>query len=380
MKIIAFYLPQYHRTPENDKWWGEGFTEWTNVRMAKPLFIGHYQPRVPLNKNYYDLSDVNNIKWQARIAKEHGIYGFCLYHYWFNGKLLLEKPIHLLRDNEDIDINYCLCWANENWTNGWVSDQNNILIEHDFNNRDDWKKHIDYFISFFKDKRYIQINGKPVLIIYYPNIIKKLKEMLEFWQAEAKKAGFKGITFIFQHSLYYFDPKTDKSLFDYGIEFQPGFSIRALYGNDSIKQNIKIKISTFLQKRLHVYLHINKSKKLIKRDYDVLWNELLTRKPDDYMFPGAFVDWDNTPRKGLRGSTVIGASPDKFKKYFKQLVIRTKNVYKKDFIFVFAWNEWAEGGYLEPDERYGYGYLDAIKEVLTEEACLPEFNEVINNG
>lgn len=374
MKTIAFYLPQFHRTPENDKWWGEGFTEWTNMKKAKPLFDGHYQPRIPLNNNYYDLSDVNNIRWQAKIAKEHGVYGFCLYHYWFNGKLLLEKPIHLLRDNKDIDINYCLCWANENWNNGWVSDKANILIEHDFNNREDWKKHIDYFIEFFKDDRYIFIDGKPMLIIYYPNLIGPLQEMLNFWNEEAKKVGFKGITFVFQHPYFYYDKSSNKSLFDYGIEFEPTFSRQVCYGNNSGKQNLKIKISTFLQKKLHLYIHLRK-KKLVKYDYDKIWNQILNHKPDDYMFPGAFVDWDNTPRKGKRGSLMVGASPEKFKEYFRQTVRRAKNVYHKDFIFIFAWNEWAEGGYLEPDEKYKYAYLNAIYEVLKEENELPNLME-----
>ena len=365
MKVITFYLPQFHQTPENDKWWGEGFTEWTNMKKAKPLFEGHYQPRIPLNNNYYDLSDVKNIKWQAKIAKENNIYGFCFYHYWFNGKLLLEKPIHLFRDNKDIDMNYCLCWANENWTNGWVSDKNNILIEHDFNNKEDWKKHIDYFIEFFKDDRYIKIDGKPLLIIYYPNNIPLLKEMLEFWREEVKKAGFSGICFTFQHPFFYYDKKMDKSLFDYGIEFQPTFSKITRYKNNSEIQNLKIKISKFLQQKLNIYIHIKK--KLVKYDYDELWKEILKIKPEKYMFPGAFVDWDNTPRKGNRGSVVEGATPEKFKMYFKELVKKAKEVYKKDYIFVFAWNEWAEGGYLEPDEKYGYKYLNAIKDVIDEE-------------
>lgn len=371
MKTIAFYLPQFHRTPENDKWWGEGFTEWTNMKKAQPLFEGHYQPRIPLNKNYYDLSDVENIRWQAKIAKENGIYGFCFYHYWFNGKLLLEKPIHLFRENEDIDMNYCLCWANENWTNGWVSDKNNILIEHDFNNKDDWKKHIDYFISFFKDERYIKIDNKPVLIIYYPNIVGKvLKEMMDFWKEEAKKEGFEGITYIFQHPFFYYDKTTDKTIFDYGIEFQPTFARLSRYNNDSRFQNVKIKISKFLQQKLNIYIHL-KNKKLVKYDYDEMWQEILNTNPETYMFPGAFVDWDNTPRKGTRGSVIIGANPDKFKKYFSKLVKKAKSVYKKDYIFIFAWNEWAEGGYLEPDERYGYKYLNAIRDVLLEENEFP---------
>lgn len=372
MKTIAFYLPQFHRTPENDKWWGEGFTEWTNMKKAQPLYEGHYQPRIPLNNNYYDLSEVNNIKWQAQIAKENGIFGFCFYHYWFNGKLLLEKPIHLFKENKDIDMNYCLCWANENWTNGWVSDKNNILIDHDFNNKVDWKKHIDYFIEFFKDKRYIRINNNPVLIIYYPNIVGKvLKEMMEFWRKEVKKAGFDDITYIFQHHYFYYDKTTDKTLFDFGIEFQPQFSMTSLYNNNVTKQNLKIKISKFLQQKLHLYIHLNKRKELIKYDYDQIWNEILKIKPEPYMFPGAFVDWDNTPRKGLRGSVVVGANPQKFKEYFKKLVIKAKNIYKKDYIFIFAWNEWAEGGYLEPDKKYGYQYLNAIRDVLLEENEFP---------
>lgn len=373
MKVISFYLPQFHRTPENDKWWGEGFTEWTNMKKAKPLFEGHYQPRIPLNKNYYDLSDVENIRWQAKIAKENGVYGFCLYHYWFNGKLLLEKPIHLLRDNKDIDINYCLCWANENWTNGWVSDQNNILIDHDFSNKEDWKKHIDYFIEFFKDSRYIQMDGKPVLIIYYPSIIGPLKEMMEFWNEEVKKAGFKGLTFIFQHSYFYYDKSSNKELFDYGIEFQPAFSKFARYDKNSSTrlQNMKIKLSKFLQTKLHIYFHFKK--KLKKYDYDEIWKEILNITPEEKMLPGAFVDWDNTPRKGNRGSVILGGNPDKFKKYFKDLVKKVKKEYKKDYIFIFAWNEWAEGGYLEPDEKYGYQYLNAIRDVLKEENEFPQY-------
>lgn len=369
MKTIAFYLPQFHRTPENDKWWGEGFTEWTNVKKAQPLFQGHYQPRVPKDGNYYDLSDCENIRWQAKIAKENGVYGFCMYHYWFNGKLLLEKPIHLLREHEDININYCLCWANENWTNGWVSDKANILIEHDFSNREDWKKHIDYFIEFFKDKRYIKVDNKPLLIIYYPNIIEPLEEMLEFWKSEVKKAGFKGITLVFQHPYFYYDKKSNKSLFEYGIEFEPTFSRQIVYGDNTKKQNLKVKISTFLQKKLHIYIHLKK--KLVVYDYDKIWNQIISHTPDDNMYPGAFVDWDNTPRKGKRGSLMKGASPEKFKYYFRQQVKRAREIYKKDMLFIFAWNEWAEGGYLEPDEKYGYKYLEAIKDVLEEENELP---------
>ena len=371
MKTIAFYLPQFHETPENNKWWGKGFTEWTNMKKAKPLFEGHYQPRVPLNKNYYDLSNPNTIRWQAELAKENGIYGFCLYHYWFNGKLLLQKPVELLRDNKDIDIHYCLCWANENWTNGWVSDKANILIEHNFNDRSDWKKHIDYFLSFFNDDRYIKIDGKPVLVIYYPSLIGPLKETLDFWNNEAIKAGHKGITFLYQHPYFYYDKKSHKEYFDYGIEFEPTFSRMQEYKQcNAAIQNCKVKISTFLQTKLHIYIHLKK-KELVKFDYDRLWKCILSQELDDNLFPGAFVDWDNTPRKGKRGSLVLNANPQKFKYYFKKLIRKTRDVCNKDYIFIFAWNEWAEGGYLEPDEKYKDGYLRSIKEALIEENEYP---------
>lgn len=371
MKTIAFYLPQFHQIPENDKWWGKGFTEWTNMKKAKPLFEGHYQPRIPLNKNYYDLSNVDTIRWQAKIAKEHGIYGFCMYHYWFNGKLLLEKPIELLRDNKDIDINYCLCWANENWNNGWVSDKANILIANDFTNKADWKQHIEYFLTFFCDPRYIFVDGKPLLVIYYPSIIGPLKEMLEFWDEEAILAGYKGITFVFQHPYYYLDKKADKSMFQYGIEFQPTLAMLCNDRVDVRLQNLKIKVTSFIQKYLHLYIHL-KRKELQLYNYQELWERYLSSVPKQNMFPCAFIDWDNTPRKGNRGSVIIGASPEKFETYFSQLVEKAKAVYKKDYIFIFAWNEWAEGGYLEPDQKYEFGYLNAINQVLSSKNELPK--------
>ena len=156
MKIIPVYLPQYHTIPENDRWWGKGFTEWTNLKAAKPLFEGHYQPRIPLNNNYYDLSDIDTLKWQCRIAREHGIYGFAMYHYWFNGHLLLEKPMEMLLAHPQIDINYCICWANHDWSDGWKAKKGKAktLITHDFNDEQDWVEHFNYMLKFFKDCRY----------------------------------------------------------------------------------------------------------------------------------------------------------------------------------------------------------------------------------
>lgn len=226
MKIIPVYLPQYHTIPENDKWWGKGFTEWTNLKAAKPLFEGHNQPRVPLNHNYYDLSDVDTLKWQCKIAREHGIYGFCMYHYWFNGHLLLEKPMEMLLANPEIDINYCICWANHDWTDGWKAQAGNVrtLISHDFDDEDDWVNHFNYWLPFFKDPRYMKENNKPIVVIYIPHIIGKLNKMLELWTKMAKEAGFDGLTFMYQSAASALDDSWDRSHFDYGIEFNPGYS------------------------------------------------------------------------------------------------------------------------------------------------------------
>ena len=370
MKVIPMYLPQFHQIPENDEWWGEGFTEWTNVKKAKPLFEGHYQPRIPLNKNFYDLSDVETLKWQAKIAKEHGIYGFCFYHYWFNSHLLLEKPMELLLQHPEIDLKYCISWANENWTNAWVSKSNKILMGHDFDDEQDWVDHFYYLLPFFKDSRYINEDGKPLMTIYVPHHIGKLEKMLDVWNTMAIENGFKGLKFIYQNVKSHLDLTMDKSLFDYGMEFQPGFT--NVLNSSKSKQLLYIwapKISGWLQKNLDIHLSLfNKKDELSVKSYDETWKKILDHRPDrENMIPTAFVDWDNTPRRGERGEIYIGASPEKFKKYFTQLLINTKKYYKTDKLFVFAWNEWAEGGYLEPDEKFGFGYLNAIKEALIEQ-------------
>ena len=226
IKVIPVYLPQFHQIPENDEWWGTGFTEWTNVKKAQPLFEGHYQPRVPLNDHYYDLSRVETLRWQSRIAKEHGIYGFCFYHYWFNNKLLLEKPMEILLENKDIDINFCISWANHNWDNSWTATagREKTLISHDFDNEEDWIAHFKYLSKFFKDPRYIVEDNKPLIIIYIPNIIRKLSKLIKCWNELALKSGFDGLTFIFQSAMSHHTPGWDRDLFDYSIEFQPGYA------------------------------------------------------------------------------------------------------------------------------------------------------------
>ena len=375
MKIIPLYLPQFHTIPENDEWWGKGFTEWVNVREARPLFEGHNQPRVPLNNNYYDLSDIETLKWQCRIAKEYGIYGFCMYHYWFNGHLLLEKPMEMLLAHPEIDIKYCISWANHDWTDAWKASnrQPKVLIAHNFDDEKDWVDHFNYLLPFFKDPRYMTENNKPLMVIYIPNIIRKLKKMLDVWSQMARDNGFDGLTFIYQSAASSFDNSWDHSLFDYGVEMNPGYVGLANRQKNSSFFPKLMKYSHEIKRFLHIRRSLLPQKKITevsKADYDYTWQRILELRPISNapkMIPCAFTDWDNTPRHKERGYLFQGVSPDKFKSYFKQLIDNTKNYYDTDMIFVFAWNEWAEGGYLEPDEKNGFAFLEAIKECLSEE-------------
>ena len=178
-KIMAFYLPQYHEIPENNQWWGEGFTEWTNTKKAEPIFKGHYQPRIPYNDYYYNLLDKKSLQWQADLMKKYNVYGLCMYHYWFNGKKLLEKPMEILLDNKDIDLNYCMCWANETWARTWDGKEKDILIKQEYGDKEDWINHLEYMMKFFNDKRYIKDNGRPVLVIYKTQLIPQINEMVK---------------------------------------------------------------------------------------------------------------------------------------------------------------------------------------------------------
>ena len=366
MKIIAFYLPQFHEIPENNEWWGQGFTEWVNVKKAEPLFEGHIQPRIPLDKNYYDLSNNSVMDWQIEIAKKYGVYGFCFYHYWFDGHLLLEKPLEAFLKNKKQQLPFCICWANEHWTNAWVSKENKVLIEQKYGDKQQWKEHFDYLLQFFKDERYIVEDGKPLLVIYRPEIIECLNPMLDYWNELAEENGFKGIKFAYQHVAFDLESNKDDSRFTYDIEYQPTYA-QTFMRQKRFKTLRKIKrsIAKFFEKYLKTDIRYVNTEGLIKFDYDEVWNYILNMKPvSPKSIPGAYVNWDNTPRRGNKGIVHLGVTPEKFKKYLTMQIKRARDVYKTDKIFLFAWNEWAEGGFLEPDEEWKYGMLEAIKEAL----------------
>ncbi|MCR4587914.1 MAG: glycoside hydrolase family 99-like domain-containing protein [Lachnospiraceae bacterium] len=365
MKIIPFYLPQFHEIPENDSFWGKGFTEWTNVRKAVPLYEGHRQPVVPYEKNYYNLLNPDVLKWQADLANSYGIYGFCIYHYWIQGRKLLEKPLELLLEHKEIPLRYCISWANHNWTDSW-SGNNTMLIAQTYGGEEDWDAHFDYLLPFFQDERYIRNEeGKVLLLIFNPEDIPHLNDMLDHLQKRAAEAGLPGIAFAYQN--YYFGMKKnrDDSRFTYGVEHQPAyaFSDNRSGAVMAIRQ-YGYKFLSWAQRTFKVKINIDHTKLEIMQYTDV-WDKILKRIPtDDKRIPGAFTGWDSTPRKGEHGLVVEGGSPEKFKEYLTKQIKRAREVYHKDMIFVAAWNEWAEGSMLEPDEYNGFGYLEAVRDAL----------------
>lgn len=380
MKVIAFYLPQFHNIPENDEWWGTGFTEWTNVKKSKPLYEGHYQPREPLNDNYYNLLDDHTKKWQVQLAKEYGIYGFCYYHYWFGGHMLLEKPMEQMLVNKEIDLPFCVCWANGPWTKAWVGDARKVLIAQNYGGRKEWKEHFDYLLPFFRDERYIRVENRPLFVLYRPEIVGCLNEMLDYWNQLAKESGIgDGLCLAYQYGDFDMIKGRDDSRFDMDIEFEPQYAYRDLFSEQhKYLKAIRRSVSNWFGKHLGIDLlryganFFNKKKPI---SYDAAWEAILARKPaSSKNVPGAFVDFDNSPRHGSEAKIYAQATPEKFRKYFSKLIRKTREEYKTDFIFLTAWNEWAECSYLEPDKKYKFGYLEAVRDALLENGEFPEEN------
>lgn len=348
MKVLAMYLPQFHRTKENDEWWGEGFTEWTAAKAAVPLFAGHKQPHTPYKQNYYNLLHKEIMEWQEGLLKRYGIDGLVFYHYYFkDGRMILEKPAENLLVWKDIDIPYCFSWANESWIRSWsnitdgnswsqVFDKRNsgngdtgILLEQSYGDARQWEEHFNYLLPFFKDKRYIYEDGKPVFIFYCPNSIPCLEEMLQVWDKLAKINGLLGIYTIGVNS-------EDNLLLNESVNMEP---------QCALESNCQMPY-----KEQHVRMIL---------DYDELWESIIRRRDKNMDCLSGFVGYDDTPRRGRDGTVIRGACPEKFKKYMQLLFCKAKKE-KSKFIFMNAWNEWGEGMYLEPDEENAFGYLEAF--------------------
>lgn len=364
-KIFAFHLPQFHAIAENNEWWGEGFTEWTNTRKAQKNFNWQRQPRIPLHENYYDLTDPETIKWQGDLAGKHGVDGFCFYHYYFNdGYVLLDQPLKLFLQDKSINISFCLSWANEAWTRSWEGDRRTILIDQNYGAADNWIKHVDYLADYFSDERYYRIDGKPVFLIYRPDLIDNLDEMISCMNKHAIKKGFQGIYFIATLR------KPNQELvsgFDEAVRFEPFYSIYSTGASRRIFSKLPLGLRRYLiqfAEKVGAKLLFFLGKNATTYDYDIIYNKLIgnaKREPGKLL--GAFVDWDNTARRGAEATLFKNVTVEKFTKYFEELYkISADN--EVEAIFINAWNEWAEGTYLEPDTDNHHQHLEALKKIV----------------
>ncbi|MFX1294520.1 MAG: glycoside hydrolase family 99-like domain-containing protein, partial [Promethearchaeota archaeon] len=338
IKLIAFYLPQFHPIPENDRFWGKGFTEWINVTKTVPQFMGHYQPHLPGELGFYDLRLVENIKKQVKLAKNYGIYAFCFHHYWFNGRGVMRTPIDLFVKHKEIDFKFCINWANENWTRKWDGLNQDILLQQKYTSEDDIT-FIEDTAKYFSDPRYIRINGKPLLIIYRPALFPNPKATTERWRKWCRNNGIGEIYLVSTHSFDNINPKVMG--FDATIEYPPNnFPLK------NITHSINLVNSSFEGIVLSYDNLIKLSKNYINPGYK--------------KFRGICPSWDNEPRKPGRGTILYGSSPNKYRNWLTYLLDYTYKNFKKEerLIFINAWNEWAEGAYLEPDRKYGYAFLD----------------------
>lgn len=356
-KVLAFHLPQFHTFPENDEWWGKGFTEWVNVKKSKSLYEGHKQPNVPLDDNYYNLMDKETRKWQAELAKKYGIYGFCYYHYWFDGRLLMEKPLEALLEEKDIDLPFCFCWANEPWTRAWDGRTSAVIMPQKYGGEKEWKEHIDYLMPFFRDNRYIKVDNKPMLVLYRTNNIDNCELMIDYWNNICKLEGFNGIHVVEEFNS--FQEETYCKNAEAMVDFEPLFALRRKHTwTDNFEKVLEHLRGKWLMK--------NVKSKLKAFSYKKIWTRIISTEfpKDKPVYLGAYVDWDNTPRRGATGTLAVGASPDVFEHYFEIQYKRAEKM-NSEFVFINAWNEWAEGAYLEPDKKNGVAYLEAIKRVVS---------------
>lgn len=344
LKIIAHYLPQYHSFKENDEWWGKGFTEWNNVTKAFPHFVGQMQPKLPYDVGFYDLSQKENIKKQIEIAKQYGIYGWSIYYYWFDRKRLMEKPLDIILENKDLDIKFCINWANENWSKRWDGGDKEILMAQNYD-----EEKLIYCIKdmekYIRDERYIKIDGKPLIIIYKPTLIPNIQVMVENWRNYLRKVGI-GEAYIM--GVKTFDITDEyKNIFDGFIEFPPfGMEIKVM--NDKLK-------------------FFNKEFKGVVYDYKRMVDEKTYLRPFDHkLYRGIFPAWDNSPRRQFTPDIFWGSTPKLYETWLEDLAKETLENDELDdkMIFVNAWNEWAEGACLEPDRNYGYAYIQATRNVL----------------
>ena len=346
VKYVAFYLPQFHPIKENDEWWGKGFTEWRNVARALPMYMGHYQPHIPSDLGFYDLRIARTIENQVNLARRFGIYGFCFHYYWFGGRRLLEEPLDIFLEHQEIDFPFCICWANETWSRRWDGSENDILMKQDHTEETDLR-FIQDAVELFRDKRYIRINDRPVLIIYRPDLFPSLPDTIEHWKTYCKDQGMQPPFVI---GALTFDIE-DPTIFgcDAGVEFPP--------------HGLRLRQITYKKRMLNP-----KFSGIVFEARNIIQDKLYLENTPFLKFRTVFPGWDNTPRKPEKGFVFEHTSPAFYKEWLKDVSQYTiaNMAPEHRFVFINAWNEWAEGAHLEPDFQYGTGYLEATAEVLKE--------------
>lgn len=355
IRMIAMYLPQFHRIPENDRWWGEGFTEWTAVKGADKYFEEQYQPREPMNHDYYDLLDKSTMQRQADLALKYSLDGFCFYHYYFKkGQMVLEKPAENLLRWKDIPMPFCFCWDNTSWARTWTGlgdrfswfeknsagsyEGDGILLEQRYGREREWKAHFEYLLPFFQDNRYIKIENKPVFLVYKSDYMECFTEMMDYWRRLAESKGLRGIYVLGVNS------NKERAGMEGIVLNAPRASWNPLISSNQIEREYRNGVVCY--------------------DYETTWKNMVNMEPSDGLktYYGGVVDYDDTPRRGKAGSVLINTGVDIFKKYLYKLGQKSL-MYGNELMFINAFNEWGEGMYLEPDKKRGYAFLEAVKSV-----------------
>ncbi len=348
-RLIAFHLPQFHPIPENDAWWGPGFTEWTNVARARPLFPGHYQPHRPADLGYYDLRLPEARAAQAELARAYGLEAFCYYHYWFGGRRLLERPVNDILSSGAPDFPFCLCWANEAWSRRWLGEARDVLMPQPYSTADDLT-HIRWLAQAFADPRYLRVNGRPLFLVYRPTDLPDPRRTTDLWRAECLRLGLPEPLLVAADAHC---PGLDcRTLgFDQTLAFSPQLAVLPDYADDrarwaKLRRNLKLGV---VSPTLKLY------------DYAGTQRRLLGRRLPHPTVPCVMVTWDNSPRRGRQAIIVTGSDPAVFEAALRTTIQSVQSQPPAErLVFVNAWNEWAEGNHLEPDQRFGHQFLEAV--------------------
>lgn len=354
VRLIAFYLPQFHPIPENDEWWGRGFTEWTNVVKARPLFRGHYQPHLPADLGFYDLRLPEAREAQAELAKQYGIHGFCYYHYWFGGRRLLERPFSEVLSSGRPDFPFCLCWANDSWSRTWDGISGQILVTQEYGEEDD-RRHMQSLAQVFADERYIRVDGKPLFLVYRSSSMPDSKRTTEIWREEAHRLGIGELYLCRVESR--FDLGDPVALgFDAAVEFQPHF--------------LSLPPPQYSGRRWLLHRKLGMVPKGYREncivDYEEGVGRLIDRPHPGYLrHRGVAPSWDNSPRRAREAIILHNANPDVYERWLKIVIERTvAECLTNRMVFINAWNEWAEGCHLEPCQKWGRAYLESTRRAL----------------